>query len=380
MVRFVHTSDWQLGMTRWFLGPDAQPRFTAARIDAIRTIGRLVREREAAFVVVAGDVFESNHLDRAIVGRALEAMHEIGVPVLLLPGNHDPLDPSSIMTSDEFAARAGDHVTVLNDTQPVLVQPGVEVVGAPWHSKKPLHDLASEAAYDQDPATGVTRILVAHGATAQFRGSEHDPARIDHRRLEAAIDDGRLHYVALGDRHSTTSVGDSGRIWYAGAPEPTAHVEDDPGNVLVVECAPDTCVVEPVQVGTWRFVTKHADLTDAEDVQAFAMWLRTQSSRDRTILRLALRGGVSLADAAALEAVIEEAAEVYASVEHWEGHHDLVVLPGADEFGDELSGFARRAADDLAQAADGTEHDPTTARDALALLYRLSHATKEASR
>ena len=39
MVRFVHTSDWQLGMTRHFLEGEAQARYTAARIDAIRSIG-----------------------------------------------------------------------------------------------------------------------------------------------------------------------------------------------------------------------------------------------------------------------------------------------------------------------------------------------------
>ncbi|HEY4378681.1 MAG TPA: hypothetical protein VGM93_16045 [Acidimicrobiales bacterium] len=48
MTRFVHTADWQLGMTRHFLGAEAQARFSAARIDAIRTIGALaVAEVEA---------------------------------------------------------------------------------------------------------------------------------------------------------------------------------------------------------------------------------------------------------------------------------------------------------------------------------------------
>jgi len=39
MVRFVHTADWQLGMSRHFLDTDAQARFTAARIDAVRRLG-----------------------------------------------------------------------------------------------------------------------------------------------------------------------------------------------------------------------------------------------------------------------------------------------------------------------------------------------------
>ena len=33
-MRFLHTADWQLGMTRHFLAGDAQPRYSAARRDA----------------------------------------------------------------------------------------------------------------------------------------------------------------------------------------------------------------------------------------------------------------------------------------------------------------------------------------------------------
>ena len=46
------------------------------------------------------------------------------------------------------------------------------------------------------------------------------------------------HYVALGDRHSTTNVGTTGRVYYAGAPEPTDYDETDPGNVLIATLAP----------------------------------------------------------------------------------------------------------------------------------------------
>ena len=53
-MRFLHTSDWQLGITRYFLSEEAQARFTQDRIDAIRAIGRLAEVEKAEFVVVAG--------------------------------------------------------------------------------------------------------------------------------------------------------------------------------------------------------------------------------------------------------------------------------------------------------------------------------------
>ena len=72
-VRFLHTSDWQLGMTRHYLAGEAQPRFTADRVDTVRTLLALALERECSFVVVAGDVFDHANLSPQDMGRALEA-------------------------------------------------------------------------------------------------------------------------------------------------------------------------------------------------------------------------------------------------------------------------------------------------------------------
>lgn len=44
MIRFLHTSDWQLGMTRHFLAEGAQERYSQSRFDAIRTMGRIAKD------------------------------------------------------------------------------------------------------------------------------------------------------------------------------------------------------------------------------------------------------------------------------------------------------------------------------------------------
>jgi len=94
MTRFIHTGDWQLGMTRHFLSPDAQARYSEARLEAVRDIAKLARAEGCSFVTVSGDVFESNHLDRQVVVRALDAMAAFDVPVYLLPGTAaDPRPP-----------------------------------------------------------------------------------------------------------------------------------------------------------------------------------------------------------------------------------------------------------------------------------------------
>ncbi|MCI0546067.1 MAG: DNA repair exonuclease, partial [Candidatus Rokubacteria bacterium] len=277
MTRFLHTADWQLGMTRRFLTGEAQNRFTQDRIDSIRRLGELAREHGAEFMVVAGDVFETNQVERRTVARALEALAEVPVPVFLLPGNHDPLDAASVFRSPGFASRRPSHVIVLDSSEPRPVPglAGVEVVGAPWPTKRPLRDLVAEAAAGLAPAPpGMVRVLVGHGAVDALSPDPEDPALIVLADAERALAEGRVHYVALGDRHSVTRVGDMGAIWYAGSPVATDFDEEAPGKTLLVELRPGAPPeLRELPVGAWLFVSETRDLAGIEDVQALARWL-----------------------------------------------------------------------------------------------------------
>ncbi len=163
-VRFMHTSDWQLGVTRQFLDTDAQARWSAARFDAIRNLGQIAVQENCEFIVVAGDIFESNQVDRRIVGKACEVMNGISIPIFLLPANHDSLDAASVFLSKYWKERKPAHVSVLEQAGvPLEVRPGVEVLGAPWTSKRPLNDLIASAASAKlstspDPSTGLRSI------------------------------------------------------------------------------------------------------------------------------------------------------------------------------------------------------------------------------
>ncbi len=296
MVRFIHSADWQLGMTRRYLGADAQPRFSAARVEVVRAIGSLAVDRGCTFVVVAGDVFETNQVERQVVVRALDAMAATPeVTFYLLPGNHDPLDASSVFRSPTFLQHQPANVVVLDRPGLLTIAPGVDLVAAPWSSKRPLTDLVADSVRDLG-ATGSQRIVVGHGAVDHLSPDSTNPALIQVEALEGAIDDGRVHYVALGDRHSTTEIGRTRRIWYSGAPEATDFRETDPGNVLVVEVDGDSVVVEQVRVGTWRFVQHDAELAGEADLDVLDAFLDGLANKARTVVRLGLRGQLSLAE------------------------------------------------------------------------------------
>ncbi|HZQ33658.1 MAG TPA: exonuclease SbcCD subunit D [Mycobacterium sp.] len=381
-MRFIHTADWQLGMTRHFLNDDAQPRYSAARRDAVSALGTLAAETGAQFVVVAGDVFEHNQLDPKVVSQSLEAMRAIGVPVYLLPGNHDPLDASSVYTSALFVAGRPANVTVLDRSGVHDVGAGVQIVGAPWRSKSPTSDLVAEA-LDGVSADGTTRILVAHGGVDALDPDPDKPSVIGLDRVHDALASGVVHYVALGDKHSRTQVGPTGRVWYSGSPEVTNYddVERDPGHVLVVDIDEDD-PARPVtviarRVGSWRFVTLRRAVDNSRDVTDLDINLDLLPDKDRTVVRLALTGTLSVTERAALDACLDKYARLFASLRIWEVHSDIAVVPEDAEFADlGIGGFAAAAVDELVATAKSAESEAADdAQAALALLLRLTGQT-----
>jgi DNA repair exonuclease SbcCD nuclease subunit len=306
----------------------------------------------------------------------LEAMRSTpGVTFYLLPGNHDPLDATSVFRSRAFLDNCPANVVVLDDSHPVVTGEGIEIVGAPWPNKRPLVDLVNRSIADL-PCDGTLRVVVGHGSTDSLSPDPSDPALVGLKDLEAAIALGKIHYVALGDRHSTTEVGGTGRVWYSGAPEPTAYDEIDPGNVLVVDLSPDSVMIEHQRVGTWRFLRQDFDVTSTEDCQKVEHFLNEIRDKARTIVKLSLIGQLSLANMERLEAALGHASDLLAALERWERRCDLVALPDDDDFGDlGLSGFASVGLEDLRELGSGTGADALTARDALGLLYRLARSS-----
>jgi DNA repair exonuclease SbcCD nuclease subunit len=189
-----------------------------------------------------------------------------------------------------------------------------------------------------------------------------------------------LHYVALGDKHSLTQVGGSGRVWYSGSPEVTNFddVESDSGHVLVVEIDENdprrTASVTSRRVGRWRFVTMHRQVDTSRDIADLDMNLDLMTEKDRTVVRLALTGSLTVTARAALDGCLDKYARLFAWLGLWERHSHLAVIPADGEFTDlGIGGFAAAAVEELvATAREGSEDAAADAQAALALLLRLT--------
>ena len=375
MNRFLHTSDWQLGMTRHFLSEGAQERYSQARFDAIRTLGRIAKEERCQFILVCGDAFESNQVDRKTVARALEALKDVPVPIYLLPGNHDPLNAASVYRSSTFIERKPAHVHVIESVNPIRAVDGLEIVGAPWTSKRPAVNSIHEALNALPPASGVTRICAGHGAVDLLTPDRESAGVIEVAAVERAMSDGKVHFVALGDRHSLTRVGNSERVWYSGTPESTDFSEARSGFALVVDVGGGHVTTKEVEVGQWQFVERgRVDLNTVDDVEALRQWLENVNNKERAVVRLHLVGSVSLSLHGLLQNLFLAAGDVFGAIEVRE--EDLLVLPDDADFADlGFSGFADGTVERLRNKLVEGGENSSVARDALTLLLRLAGGT-----
>ena len=378
MIRFLHTADWQLGMTRHFFSEGVQESYAQSRFDAIRRLGEIAKAEECAFILVCGDTFESNLVDRRTVARTCEALRDVPVPVYILPANHDPLNAASVYHSSTFIEQKPEHVTVIEDFTPVAladeggISIAAELVAAPWKSKRPainpLHELLDLLA----PADGVIRIVAGHGIIDLFTPDKDAPSILELDTLQGAIQQNKAHFIALGDRHSATQLEDSDRIWYSGTPVSTDYREDNSGKALIVELDPDRVSVKEVTVTDWQFIEKERiDLNHAEDVTSLDQELQAIDNKERTVVKVRLHGGLTLSLHAQLHDVLEKAKDLFAGFEIRD--RDLVMIPDDSDFAElGFSGFADKTLDRLRAQIDAEGSDAEVARDALMLLVRLA--------
>src|SRR5438093_12346234 len=96
--RFVHAADLHLDTPFASIGrvpPEIADRLREASIEAFDALVRMTIDRDAAFMVVAGDTYDN--ADRGVRAqlrflRGVERLGESGIPVFVAHGNHDPLD------------------------------------------------------------------------------------------------------------------------------------------------------------------------------------------------------------------------------------------------------------------------------------------------
>jgi exonuclease SbcD len=241
-MRLLHTSDWHLGRSfhRENLLP-AQRAFVAHLVETVRA-------EAVDAVLIAGDVH-----DRAIPSlgavelfdEALHGLAELGVPVVLISGNHDSARRLGVAAGlirqagvhlRTDAARCAEPVLLADEHGPVAVYglPYLEPVLAREQvgASAAGHAAVLGAAMDAVRADlarrppGTRSVVLAHAFVTggEPSDSERDIAVGGVPSVPAAVFDG-VDYVALGHLHGCQTLTD--RLRYSGSPLAYSFSEAD---------------------------------------------------------------------------------------------------------------------------------------------------------
>lgn len=289
-LKVLHTADWHLGMRFPSFPDDDQRTLTRARMSVIDRIFGLAQSNRVDAVLCAGDLFDDPRPDDVWWEGLLErlAAHDWSeVPVVLLPGNHDPLTPTSVYhPSHPFRARLppGVHVVDRDDFE-LSLGPDAVLHAVPCRSHAGQMDLCAGIP-PRGPGDERIRIGLVHGQTFDIPGFKSNfPIRAD-----AASACG-LDYLAIGDTHAFREVPPGAAIptVYPSAPEPTKFGELDAGYVALVffPLGRRRALVRRERVGQWGWEEHQVTSFDA---------LRRLADRDdlrRCVVRLRLDFSVS---------------------------------------------------------------------------------------
>ena len=179
----------------------------------LRVVLSTARAHNADVALLVGDIFDHNRMPPDVLARAATLMADAGMPVVILPGNHDPLTPDSCYIRGGFADIKNVHIIGLTHRDSVTFPSfEMEIWGHPHHSYDNMVPLRA-------PRPRATRwhIALAHG---HYEEDGAVPLRPSWLISDAEIDATGADYLALGHWNRPAKVG-TGRVpaYYSGSPE-----------------------------------------------------------------------------------------------------------------------------------------------------------------
>lgn len=208
-IRLVHSSDLHVDDGR------IAAQHGGDGTGGLKAVLAYARSIDADAVLLAGDTFDNHMVTVATIERAGRLLAEAGVPVVILPGNHDPLTADSIYRRGGYAEIPGLRILGLTDDGPVhFAARELEIWG---NAHRDYHDMVPL----KNPPARTTRwqIALGHG---HYEPPETfaNPLRPSWLISDEAIAATGADYVALGHWDRPARVG-NGVVpaYYSGSPE-----------------------------------------------------------------------------------------------------------------------------------------------------------------
>ena len=372
-LTLLHTADWHLGRRFPAFEAEQEKRLTRARLEVIERILDVAESRNVDAVLCAGDLFDRPAPEQEWWEGVLHKFQcrRWQRPVVLLPGNHDPLTQQSVYhAAHPFRTGLPEYVHVVDEKHWQLpLGDNAVVVASPCESQAGDTKLVESLPKREEGDTRI-RIGLVHGQTFDIDGHQ-----TNFPIARGSADERGLDYLAIGDTHAFREVEPKAHAptVYPGAPEATNFGEKDTGNVAVVFFPLDRRrrpLVRREVVGAWHW--REATCHSIAELRALA-----SEDLRKTVLRLTLDMALPMQEFDEAERLLAELRGSLATTprvgvlsEHRQGLRLATDAP--IDFNAELPDVLRATAERLqAQARSDTPGQAEMAERALYHLYRL---------
>lgn len=266
MFRFIHAADIHLdgplrGLARYEGAPADAVREASRR--ALENLVDLALERRAAFLLLAGDVYDGDWKDcntGLFFNAQMSRLRAAGVPVLLVHGNHDA--PSVITKTKSL--KPPDNVFTFPVDKPYshfINKYGAVVHGQSYATQRIQDNLA--AGYPE-PLPGFFNIGLLH-TSLETPGPDKRYAPCSRADLAARA----YQYWALGHRHNFQVLAEDPPTLFCGSIQGRDATEQGPHGCVLVEVADDHAVsYQRVALDVMRWAELKVDATGAPDLEA----------------------------------------------------------------------------------------------------------------
>ena len=285
-MKFLHTADLHLDSPFCALGAESAEQRRERQRSVLKKIFKLAFDEKCQMILIAGDLFDGSFVSDSTARCFFTLTEEIGVPVVVAPGNHDPFTRSGIYARKDIPSNlyafSSSELQVFS-----FPELDTEILGYAFTSavisESPLSDSGTIE------RTHKNRLLLAHGDFGAPISRYSPITASDIERLEVS-------YAALGHIHQRSEQLTEGGVpvVYCGFAEGRSFDEEGEGGAYIVELSEGKADYKWHKLSDVIYVSETLDISEAKDGDGVIDLIKKAVSLDqyknRAHVRLTLVG------------------------------------------------------------------------------------------
>ena len=249
-VKILHCADLHIGAAESFLGTRSDSR-RAETLITFEKIVNIAKENSVDILLISGDLFNSNSVEKAFTDRVIECFSEIpDIKIVFAAGNHDPLNYESPFKKYPLPQNLCVLDTV--DSCVEFADLNTRIYGK---SFKEVY-MQGQPRFSLKTDNSFINIMCIHGELRADLGSNYNSITSEF------IETSGMDYIALGHVHKCTDIGKIGNTYlaYCGCPEGQGFDELGEKGVYLGEVSKGDCNLQFIPT------TKRMHLCESIDI------------------------------------------------------------------------------------------------------------------